>query len=306
MRELPADIAAFQLSLDAQEHGADVRRSPVSGVQPIAAIDARGESLGFVMDVARQSGFCFDLNAIHRREGYLPSPSQLACALGHKRIWRLVLELELPYALVLEDDAVKAADLPLEALLPILRSSNPVVVQLSCRGEIFSEGRATLRDTRPMVVKLRYPPRSTAAYLINQAAAHLASDSSIDGLADWPGFATHVDFFACLPWPFKENLSPSTIQIGIINKEAHVNPKGFHAFPFTYDHAYRVFLPRVDAWFWRQRGRPTIDPGQHIWQPSVPWPLIRAIRHLARRSRVSRSGQTNPPSFESQQTKHPS
>lgn len=248
----------------------------------MAAIDGRGKSVESIKDVGEDLGFNIDLQAVQRREGYLPSASQLACALGHQRIWRLLLERGLPYALVLEDDAVEATDLPMEVLLPVLDSKTPVIVQLSCRGEIFAEERTAGPGATPAVVKLRYPPRQTTAYAINRAAAQLASRSPIDGLADWPGFATNVHFFACLPWPFREELSPSTIQVGGPSPRGSLNSRGSRTLQLDADHAYRVWLPRMDSWLWRRRNRPTLGPGHEIWEPTLPTPLVRMIRGLAR------------------------
>ncbi len=46
------------------------------------------------------------------------SPSELACSLSHRKIWQLTLERGLPGALIIEDDAVLSALLPLVLSMP--------------------------------------------------------------------------------------------------------------------------------------------------------------------------------------------
>ena len=50
-----------------------------------------------------------------KKPGPYLAPPEIACALGHRKAWRRMLELDLPYALFLEDDSpvvVAFTDIP--------------------------------------------------------------------------------------------------------------------------------------------------------------------------------------------------
>jgi hypothetical protein len=285
MLESLAEIPTFQICIGDAGSASSRAAAKSPPVTRVAGLDARARTRQETCRAITDLGFSVDIDKIRRREGYLPSRTQLACAVGHRLAWRLMLSTDAPYALILEEDAVptgSAADV--DATMSILRSERAAVVQLSCRSEIFPARPIRLKRPTSELVELRYPPRQTTAYLINRQAALLGVNSPLDGLADWPGFATSVDFWALLPWMFKESGATSTVDLGTGGLASVSRWRRLvHALPFSFEHLYRVSLPTLDAWLWRRRGRPRAGNLDELWIPSVPHQVAGAAKVLARK-----------------------
>lgn len=260
---------------------------PASGLpEPIPGLDARGLTLDEVVKACEDRGVRVDLARIKAFEGHLPSPTQMACALGHHMAYREIVARKLPAALVLEEDAIwTGTSAEVSALMEILGSGEPRVVQLSSRGEAFAELARGMSEDFEGAWRLRYPPRQTTAYLINAAAARLATARPIDGLADWPSFASRVQFLAWVPWLFTESGSATTIELpGYAHaSQIEILARYGHMLTLDIERAYRVFLPRLESWLWRKRGRPRIGPNGELWRVSLPSTVVSAVERRARR-----------------------
>lgn len=57
--------------------------------------------------------------------------SGCGCSLSHLGIYRDMIEKELSYALILEDDAILSSDLKLESLVKLLDTEKPVAILLT-------------------------------------------------------------------------------------------------------------------------------------------------------------------------------
>lgn len=278
------NICTFQLVLEDTRLNHTIPAAGSPCLTRVAGFDARNLSIQDTYKEIAELGFTLNTDKIYKREGYMPSPTQLACAVGHRLAWRLMLSTGDPYALILEEDAVQTGiNVDIDAATTVLQGERPAVVQLSCRSEIFPLRREASKAPINGLVELRYPPRQTTAYLINRQAAVLGASSPLDGLADWPGFATQVDFWALLPWMFRESGETSTVNLGTgglasISKMDRI----VHALPLNLEHLYRVSLPTLDSWLWRKRGMPRDGIDDQLWRPSVPNVVVSAAKRLAR------------------------
>jgi hypothetical protein len=280
------DLPVFRLAVDAIGAPPWINQLSPRSFNAIQGIEGRGASTWDVSAACHAAGINVALEVARRREGYNPSATQLACAAGHRLIYRAITREQHTVALVLEEDALPVRGfVDLAPALDKLTTPTPTIVQLSCRGEVFPESPSCETQVTPALVPLRYPPRQTTAYLINHAAAALGSTSVLDGLADWPGFATHVDFWAMLPWPFVEASRSSTIQLGWEARGDIRAPRLRSVIPRSLDDIYRKTLPRVDSKLWRMRGMQRVGPQGELWMPSLPGFVPTMARKLARRSR---------------------
>lgn len=97
---------------------------------------------------------------------------EVGCALSHLGVYRAMLEQDLPYALILEDDAKLGADVPavLEALAQQVSPDEPVVTLLTHIDRYYK------RSARPLtahheVVKLANYQWLAHGYFVTRAAA---------------------------------------------------------------------------------------------------------------------------------------
>ncbi|MCS5692031.1 glycosyltransferase family 25 protein [Cyanobium sp. FGCU-6] len=171
-----------------------------AGLEPgvfVEGVDLRRASDGFQAPVDGEE---------RRRQRYgrpALTPPEYGCALGHRRLWSLLEERDLGWALVLEDDArpTRADWRPaVAALTTLLEASSlrgrPWVVHLA----IDDHRRRTLA-LQPLTWSSPVPPEcpglgavdprlgclwTTTAYLISRAAARalLADEASLPCLAD--------------------------------------------------------------------------------------------------------------------------
>ena len=150
--------------------------------------------------------------------GFRMSRGEICCALAHLEIYELMVDRNLPWACVLEDDAIPLGDLwevfssfatiPKASILglnaPLSKSvENP---KLSKR-EMISHFEIEHRH----FIKLVHPRLQTYAYLINLEAAKLIvkrkkRKSKVSARADWPlEIYPGIDFFVCDEPKFTHN-----------------------------------------------------------------------------------------------------
>ena len=102
------------------------------------------------------------------------TPGEVGCALSHQKVYDLIIEYNLPYAFVMEDDAVLSPDLPevLRSLVDHIKQND--LIQLE-RCDVYSrKGIKTLyksyRIVKPTMIKYGSMCQS-AGYVITQEAA---------------------------------------------------------------------------------------------------------------------------------------
>jgi GR25 family glycosyltransferase involved in LPS biosynthesis len=146
------------------------------------------------------------------------SRGEICCALAHLELYELMIDRNIPWACVLEDDAIPLGDFtevfnsfatfPMASILglnaPLSKSDeNP---KLSKR-EIVSNFEPENRD----LIKLVHPRLQTYAYLINLEAARLivkrkGRKTKVSARADWPlEIYPGIDFFVCDKPKFTHN-----------------------------------------------------------------------------------------------------
>lgn len=160
-----------------------------------------------------------DLELFRHRIGYVPPKSLIGCGLSHIKVYQLILQMNLDWALILESDCIPVLD-P-SCMTSIFSKAEfkdlPCIFQLFSRGErvVKSEVISKIQSREKVEVGIYeylYPPRQTAAYIVNRHAVLEALKSpKLDGPPDWPSWSTRVKFFAVYPWFFIETNERSTI-----------------------------------------------------------------------------------------------
>lgn len=133
------------------------------------------------------------------------TPGEVGCALSHQNIYSLIEELGLPYALVMEDDAVVSPDLP-EVLAALEARIQPNdLIQLE-RCDVYSKkGIEPLvgkyRLARPTMVKYGSMCQSAGYVITREAAAKISSiNNPVYVPADsWGQYVGIVNFRGVIP-----------------------------------------------------------------------------------------------------------
>ncbi|CAJ0807401.1 glycosyltransferase family 25 protein [Ralstonia flaminis] len=97
---------------------------------------------------------------------------EVGCALSHLGVYRAMLEQDLPYALILEDDAKLGPDVPavLDALVQQVSPDEPVVTLLTHINRYYKRSAKPL-DPSHSVVKLANYQWLAHGYFVTRAAA---------------------------------------------------------------------------------------------------------------------------------------
>ncbi len=124
------------------------------------------------------------------------------CSLSHLGIYRDMIEKELSYALILEDDAILSSDLKLESLVKLLDTEKPVAILLTPDFWYKKRGLVVGIDERHNVYEL-YDGYMTSGYMINLAFAKLIAPKllPIHLVADeWKIFISYgIKLFGIVP-----------------------------------------------------------------------------------------------------------
>ena len=124
------------------------------------------------------------------------------CSLSHLGIYRDMIEKELSYALILEDDAILSSDLKLESLVKLLDTEKPVAILLTPDFWYKKRGLVVGIDERHNVYEL-YDGYMTSGYMINLALAKLIAPKllPIHLVADeWKIFISYgIKLFGIVP-----------------------------------------------------------------------------------------------------------
>lgn len=99
----------------------------------------------------------------------------VGCSLSHFHIYKDIISKSIPYALILEDDALLSDNLHLEELSKYLDTTEPVVILLSPRFWYWKKDKQEDISDKHSVFRLS-TGLMTSGYLINNAAAGLLAD----------------------------------------------------------------------------------------------------------------------------------
>ena len=108
----------------------------------------------------------FDFKQSRKLYGKTIAPGEVGCTLSHRKIYKDIIDNDIPYALILEDDIAIQRDLTLinlDVVDHVLRSSRPRVLMLS--------GDYCYYKKKP--IARIYSAIGTYAYMINYAGAKL-------------------------------------------------------------------------------------------------------------------------------------
>lgn len=226
------------------------------------------------------------------------SGPEIACAESHRLAYEAFISESKDWALVLEEDVILVGDLSqIDELIRNVPNHRPTIISLWCRGVCFAENR-TMRPIGQslQMFNFRYVPPQTAAYLINRSAAQLALASGSPRIADWPSWASRVQFIGVFPWVFAESGRESTISdanaspiwesslstnmrkcVQLLRVVSQSNRYGLSSSEVL----YRRYLPLVEAKLWRMRKMRRLFDAQQ--GPAVPSPWLKPLAVIVRK-----------------------
>lgn len=164
----------------------------------------------------------FDIEKFKKRYSVSVRPGEIGCTLSHQKCYRKIVEENIPYALILEDD-ISISDNIQKVILTIEQQiqsySEPLVVLLS--------GLYWYTNTHPLVEGYRianvYNAFLTHSYIINQSAAQILIEDRPFILADdWFYIRKRgVKMLAILPHLINQNWNEiqTTINIESVEKK---------------------------------------------------------------------------------------
>ena len=130
------------------------------------------------------------------------SAPQIGCHLSHRAAFKRFVSTNDPWALICEDDAFPLPALSLlRTWIDSCTATNPTIVECFSAGRV-NVARQVLRTSADVnIQRLKTFPGFTVAYFINTAAARLALeyDGPVTSRADWPQWATGVNFWRTQP-----------------------------------------------------------------------------------------------------------
>ena len=106
------------------------------------------------------------------RYGKSASLPAAGCSLSHGEIYKDIIENDIQYVLILEDDARLANDLKIDACVEILKSDKPIAILLTSDFWYMKDALAKTIDDKHTIFKL-YDGYMTSGYMINKAGAEL-------------------------------------------------------------------------------------------------------------------------------------
>lgn len=148
-------------------------------------------------------------------EGRRIVPGEIGCALSHIGVYMRIMQDNLPYALVFEDDVMLLPEfaLALKQVESIIDPNRPQVYMLSCHGYGFGKNKENV----PGVEKI-CGATSADAYCISKAAAALIIKSNypIVSVADrWSRWRKHMKLELFRLWPVVAAQDRVTWHVGL-------------------------------------------------------------------------------------------
>lgn len=174
---IPTLVINLERSKDRKLYmGKTLSRFSFLGVSFVRAVDGKALT---DEEIAKS----FDRNLSFLRYGRELSVNEIGCTLSHYACYRKVLDENLDYALIMEDDITLIHDLgPLQNMLGILKTEEPTVLLLS--GDYWFYRLRRLCDGYSLTSV--YDAVGAYAYIVNQAAARriLEMNRKISCVAD--------------------------------------------------------------------------------------------------------------------------
>ena len=171
----------------------------------VEAVDGNKLSNDYISDQ-------YDLKGTFARLGYSINQNLIACALGHKKIYREFLKTNSNWALIFEEDSRLKSNFSPECINRLCEAhfAKPTIIQLFTRSTRLAKRNNWVKISENVFLfpfLARLIGSGTSAYLINREAALLGStNKKIIGPPDWPNWHTKVSFFGVFPWlTFEEN-----------------------------------------------------------------------------------------------------
>lgn len=132
----------------------------------------------------------------YTRYGSKATLPAVGCSLSHVQIYQNIVEQQLPYAMIIEDDAILAKSLKMESFIPLLSREVPTAILLTPDFR-YKKSDKYLQIGESSVYCLDNG-LMTSGYLINNAAAKLLSDNLMpikylaDAWADFVNMGLHL------------------------------------------------------------------------------------------------------------------
>lgn len=140
-----------------------------------------------------------DFKQRYGRGGNLPAAG---CSLSHDGIYRDMIDNDIPYALILEDDAVLAFNLYVDEYVELLDRNEPTAIMLTSDFWYHINDKIKDVDSKHAIYKVK-EAYMTSGYLINKAAAKIIFDHNypVQYLADsWEQFAEFgIELYGIVP-----------------------------------------------------------------------------------------------------------
>ncbi len=113
------------------------------------------------------------VSTTHFRTQIQFTPAALGCSLSHISIYRKIEKRSIPYALILEDDAILSKQIDvIKDLVPLLQTDCPIVILLTPCFRYKKQQYQTMGNDIKLCFKVR-DAMMTSGYLINNSAATL-------------------------------------------------------------------------------------------------------------------------------------
>lgn len=167
---IPCFVINLAHAVERRAHMEEQLHAQGIGAEFIDAVNGRQMN-----ETERQSHL--DLNKM-RTIGWQLSAAEIGCALSHLKVYELMVERQLPYAIILEDDIELASDFvtlfqsdAFQQIEQGIPAHEPHVVQLNYVRRAYRYGFTDISGTRYMRVRSYSATWSTAAYIISLSAA---------------------------------------------------------------------------------------------------------------------------------------
>lgn len=187
----------FVISLqDAEDRRAEIHRQLEYLGQSFEIVDATDGRAG--LTPAQQ--MLIDRPGTLARLGRKMTDAEYACAISHLRVWQRILELDLPGAVVLEDDAI--LDYPFADFLTAQGYyAAPLILLDHEKARTWNWTRPVRTPQGTKLVRIVANADRTTGYTISyQGAAYLVAHSlPLQHPADWPCDITPLKPLAVLP-----------------------------------------------------------------------------------------------------------
>lgn len=176
----------------------------------VEAVDGRDGS-------ARSLDSRVDQKTFFGIHGRMPTGPEIGCALSHLLVAKLAHQAGHESVLVVEEDAQIVGNISGIASRFAEFGEPSILTLFSLHPPVF---RSKIivgldMDVPRALGRIFLPAETTVGYFINRSAIKLTCGVTlVKGLADWPPWSYHANFYACYPWPLSHSSDGSQIQPG--------------------------------------------------------------------------------------------